>query len=66
MAMHATCYLCDEIVYLFKKECKNPSTNSFYKRHLAVVRSGFILCGSCNSDLDKRKQHECVQRSGQK
>ncbi|UZE89776.1 hypothetical protein [Parapoynx stagnalis nucleopolyhedrovirus] len=54
---YATCYLCDAIVYLFKKELKTSAlSNEFYKRHMAVIRNGFILCTRCNLQLENEQR----------
>ncbi|AGR56994.1 hypothetical protein [Choristoneura occidentalis alphabaculovirus] len=53
-AQYATCYLCDEIVYLFKRQFVRTSTSAaaLYRKRMAIVRGGVVLCQRCNSDFD--------------
>lgn len=61
--MYATCYFCEEMVYLYRKTSpttttslygnKKNSTNTFFKRHKAIIKRGFIMCLRCNLDLNK-------------
>ncbi|QCF61148.1 ac43 [Troides aeacus nucleopolyhedrovirus] len=50
---YATCYVCDELVYLFKKTFSNMSTSAaaFYQRRMAIVKNGIVLCSRCLSEL---------------
>lgn len=50
---YATCYVCDELVYLFKKTFSNmsPSAAAFYQRRMAIVKNGIVLCPRCSSEL---------------
>lgn len=51
-AQYATCYLCDDIVYLFKKQFPRTSAAAaVYRRRMAIVRAGLVLCRRCNSAL---------------
>ncbi|ANF29743.1 ORF-95 [Catopsilia pomona nucleopolyhedrovirus] len=54
---YANCYLCDEIVYLYKKQFSNLSAaaNAFYRQHMAIIRNGFVICSRCNCALNKNK-----------
>ncbi|ABL75983.1 Mv-ORF31 peptide [Maruca vitrata nucleopolyhedrovirus] len=49
---YATCYICDELVYLFKKtfSSMSPSAAAFYQRHMAIVKNGIVLCPRCSSN----------------
>ncbi|AGR57141.1 hypothetical protein [Choristoneura rosaceana nucleopolyhedrovirus] len=51
---YATCYLCDDIVYLFKKQFErtSPSATALYRKRMAIVRGGVVLCQRCNSELN--------------
>ena len=53
-AQYANCYLCDEIVYLFKKQFANTSVTAaaLYRKRMAIVRAGVVLCQRCNSELN--------------
>ncbi|AAT37779.1 unknown [Choristoneura fumiferana multiple nucleopolyhedrovirus] len=44
-AQYATCYLCDEIVYLFKKQFVRTSTSAaaLYRKRMAIVRGGVVI-----------------------
>ncbi|ABF50339.1 unknown [Antheraea pernyi nucleopolyhedrovirus] len=58
-AQYATCFLCDDVVYLFKRHFPNTSraAAAMYRRRTAIVRGGVVLCPRCNSTLngsDKR------------
>nr|AFN21287.1 hypothetical protein Bmnpvguangxigp035 [Bombyx mori nucleopolyhedrovirus] len=50
---YATCYVCDELVYLFKKTFSNmsPSAAAFYQQRMAIVKNGIVLCVRCSSKL---------------
>ncbi|AKN81066.1 hypothetical protein [Lonomia obliqua multiple nucleopolyhedrovirus] len=50
---YASCYICSEIVYLYKKRSINStfSSNIFYKRRMAIVKNGFVLCSRCYTEL---------------
>nr|AFS51985.1 DekiORF108 [Dendrolimus kikuchii nucleopolyhedrovirus] len=66
---YAACYLCEEVVYLYKKVLANASTSAsteFYRRHMAIVRRGFVLCPRCHRELsqqenNKRQNENCRQ-----
>nr|ALR71021.1 hypothetical protein AGNV_116 [Anticarsia gemmatalis multiple nucleopolyhedrovirus] len=53
-AQYANCYLCEEIVYLFKKQFANTSATAaaLYRKRMAIVRGGFVLCQRCNVELN--------------
>jgi hypothetical protein len=53
-AQYANCYLCEKIVYLFKKQFVNTSATAaaLYHKRLAIVRGGVVLCKRCNSELN--------------
>lgn len=52
-AQYATCYLCDELVYLFKKQFARTSASAaaLYRKRMAIVRCGVVLCQRCSSAL---------------
>ncbi|QDL57056.1 hypothetical protein QKQ66_gp113 [Dione juno nucleopolyhedrovirus] len=52
-AQYATCYLCDKIVYLFKKQFARTSASAaaLYRQRMAIVRGGVVLCKRCDSTL---------------
>ncbi|AOT85565.1 cyun107 [Cyclophragma undans nucleopolyhedrovirus] len=78
-AMHASrkyavCYLCEEIVYLYNKKLHENAFTSdnaaaaaaaFYRRHMAIVRSGFVLCPRCHLELNNKTQNENGQQQQQ-
>ncbi|USC25895.1 hypothetical protein [Palpita vitrealis nucleopolyhedrovirus] len=54
MNRYATCYICDELVYLFKVQCNNTLitlSSMFYQRRFAIVKNGIVLCRRCASYL---------------
>ncbi|AAK85604.1 hypothetical protein [Epiphyas postvittana nucleopolyhedrovirus] len=53
-AHYANCYLCNILVYLFKKQFAKTSAvaASFYRKHMAIVRGGVVLCQRCNAEFD--------------
>nr|UIX56232.1 HycuOrf-107 hypothetical protein [Hyphantria cunea nucleopolyhedrovirus]UIX56378.1 HycuOrf-107 hypothetical protein [Hyphantria cunea nucleopolyhedrovirus] len=53
-AQYATCYLCDELVYLYKRQFTHTSilATALYRKRMAIVRGGVVLCQRCNSTLN--------------
>ncbi|BBU37586.1 hypothetical protein [Choristoneura diversana nucleopolyhedrovirus] len=51
---YATCFLCDDIVYLFKKQFARTSASAaaLYRKRMAIVRGGVVLCQRCNSSFN--------------
>ncbi|AIZ48678.1 asb121 [Agrotis segetum nucleopolyhedrovirus B] len=43
---YANCFLCDEIVYLYKRY-SNKSSDNFFARYRAVVKENMIFCLVC-------------------
>ncbi|AYN45062.1 se102 [Alphabaculovirus alterspexiguae] len=50
MNKYTTCYLCEEIVYLYKAYSNNCSDN-FFNNHRAITKQNFILCPPCYRTL---------------
>ncbi|AVA31188.1 ac43 [Oxyplax ochracea nucleopolyhedrovirus] len=51
---YSVCYLCDDVVYLFKKQFANTSSSAaaFYRQRMAVIKNGYVLCPRCHSSLN--------------
>ncbi|ACI28833.1 agip132 [Agrotis ipsilon multiple nucleopolyhedrovirus] len=47
---YANCYLCEEIVYLYKKY-SNKSSDDFFNRYRAVVKQNTIFCVICYKNI---------------